>query len=151
MQDRTSGVQPADSERIRGHQLISQKVSIKSFCKSQFPHTSVNLSFSVTDVKDTLIDLCGNRHVQNDSINTFCEIRALSLKTLNPGQGSLLEPSRLAPPHQSARSSHVGQFDKPGLAPCGAGAFGLGDPKACTLNPKTRILDPKSQTLKVES
>ena len=40
--------------------LISLKVFIKSFCKSQFPHKSVNLSFIITDLKDKLTSLCGN-------------------------------------------------------------------------------------------
>ena len=40
--------------------LISQKVFIKSFCKSQFPHKSVNLFFISVMIKDKLTDLCGN-------------------------------------------------------------------------------------------
>ena len=37
-----------------------QKVFIKSFCKSQFPHKSVHLSFIITNVQHKLTDLCGN-------------------------------------------------------------------------------------------
>ena len=37
--------------------LISQKVLIKLFCKSRFPHKSVNLSFLVTNIKNKLTDL----------------------------------------------------------------------------------------------
>jgi len=37
--------------------LISQKVFLKSFCKSQFPHKSVNLFFILVIVKDKLTDL----------------------------------------------------------------------------------------------
>ena len=33
--------------------MISQKVFIKSFCKSQIPHKSVNLSFIVTNIQRT--------------------------------------------------------------------------------------------------
>jgi len=40
--------------------LISQKVFIKSFGKSQFPHKSVNLSCIITNIKDQLTDLRGN-------------------------------------------------------------------------------------------
>ena len=40
--------------------VISQKVFIQSFCKSQFPDQSVNLSFVVTNIKNKLTDLCGN-------------------------------------------------------------------------------------------
>ena len=40
--------------------FISQKVFIKSFCKSQFPHESANFSFTITNIKNKLTDLCGN-------------------------------------------------------------------------------------------
>jgi len=51
--------------------LFSQKVFIKLFYKSQFPHKSVNLSFIITDTKNKVTDLCGNRLLPNDFINTF--------------------------------------------------------------------------------
>ena len=40
--------------------IISQKVFIKSFGKSQFPHKSANVSFIITNIKNKLTDLCGN-------------------------------------------------------------------------------------------
>jgi len=40
--------------------LISQKVFIKMFCKSQFLHKSVKLFFMLVNIKDKLKDLCGN-------------------------------------------------------------------------------------------
>ena len=40
--------------------FISHKVLIKSFCKSQFPHKSVNLFFILIIIKDKLTNLCGN-------------------------------------------------------------------------------------------
>jgi len=40
--------------------LISHKAFIKSFFKSQFPHESVNLSFTITNMKNKLTDLCGD-------------------------------------------------------------------------------------------
>jgi len=40
--------------------LISHKVFVKSFCKSRFPHKSVNLFFMSVIIKNTLTDLCGN-------------------------------------------------------------------------------------------
>ena len=55
--------------------VISQKVFIKSFGKSQFTHRSVNLSFSITNLKNKLTDLCGNRLLRNNFITTFCGIR----------------------------------------------------------------------------
>ena len=51
---------------------------IKSLCKSQFPHRCVNLFFALVMIKDKLTDLWGNGLLQNDIINTFCEIRASS-------------------------------------------------------------------------
>ena len=38
---------------------FAHTVFIKSFCKSQFPHKSVNLSFIITRMKNKLTDLCG--------------------------------------------------------------------------------------------
>ena len=43
-----------------GVEFISQKRSLKSFCKSQFLHKSVNLSFIITSVKNKLTDFGGN-------------------------------------------------------------------------------------------
>ena len=58
-------------------ELIRHKVFIKSFCKSQFPHKSVDLSFILVIIQDKLTSLCGNRLLQNNFINTCCEIRAV--------------------------------------------------------------------------
>ena len=51
----------------------SQKVSITSFGKSQFPPTSDNLSFLITNIKGKLTDLCGNRMLQHVFTNTFVQ------------------------------------------------------------------------------
>ena len=40
--------------------FISQVVIIKSFCKSQFPHKSVNISFIVTNLTVMLTDSLGD-------------------------------------------------------------------------------------------
>ena len=40
--------------------FVSHRVISKSFCRSQFPHKSVNSSFTITDIKNKLTDLCGN-------------------------------------------------------------------------------------------
>jgi len=37
--------------------LIGQKVFTALFCNSQFPHTSVNLSFIITNIMNELADL----------------------------------------------------------------------------------------------
>ena len=51
-------------------------MSTKSFCKSRFPHKSVNLSFVCVAIKDTLTNLLGNSILQNDFMNIFCEIKS---------------------------------------------------------------------------
>jgi len=53
---------------------VSQKVFMKSFFKSQFPHKSVNLFFILVIRKDKLTDLCWNSLLKNDLIKTLCEI-----------------------------------------------------------------------------
>ena len=40
--------------------FIAYKMFLKSLCRSQLPHKSVNLSFTITNIKDKLTDLCGN-------------------------------------------------------------------------------------------
>ena len=37
--------------------VISQKVFVKSFCKSRLPYKSVNLSLVITNIKNNLTDL----------------------------------------------------------------------------------------------
>jgi hypothetical protein len=62
-----------------GHKLansISHDVFLKSFCNSQFPHKSVSLSFILVMMAVKLTDLLGNSFLQNNTINTFCEIKA---------------------------------------------------------------------------
>ena len=39
---------------------------------SQSTHKSANLSFIITNIKDTLMDLCANLLLQNDVINALC-------------------------------------------------------------------------------
>ena len=47
---------------------------MKSFCKCQFPHKCVNLSFIMTNTKNKLTYFCGISVLQIDFINTFCEL-----------------------------------------------------------------------------
>ena len=42
-----------------------------SFCRSQFPHKSVNLFVTLVIIKDKMMDLCGNWLLKNDLRNTF--------------------------------------------------------------------------------
>jgi hypothetical protein len=68
------------------HFLISRKVFAKSFCKSQFPHKSVNLLFILAvKAKDPLTDLWGSWLLQNDFKNTLCEIS--SAEHVSAGRG----------------------------------------------------------------
>ena len=46
--------------------FIPQRVFIKSLCKSQFSHKSVNLFFILVMIKDDLAKFCGNGLLQND-------------------------------------------------------------------------------------
>ena len=65
---------PLYTSASRGAALISPKVFIKLFCKSQFPQKSVILFYILVIMKANLTDLCGDRLVQNDDINTLCEM-----------------------------------------------------------------------------
>ena len=60
---------------LQADNRISHKVFIKSFYRSHLPHKSVNLSFTITNTKNMLTDLCGNWLLQK-SINASCEIKA---------------------------------------------------------------------------
>ena len=61
--------------QIVGGVFISHKVSLQSFCTSQFPHKSVNLFFILLVAKDKFTDLWGSGLLPNDIMNTLCEVR----------------------------------------------------------------------------
>ena len=66
--------------RLRRRQdFISHKMSVKSFCKSQFPHKFVILFFILVIMKDTLTNLSGNEVLRNDNINYLCEMKVHTL------------------------------------------------------------------------
>ena len=65
--------QPIRTAQASG--LISQKMFLKSFCRSQLPHKSVNVCLTFTYMKNKRADLCGNRLLQNDLTKAFCEVR----------------------------------------------------------------------------
>ena len=60
--DSGSGFQVKSLKTFRflhlGTELIAHKELVKSFCKSQFPHKSVNTFFIVANIKKKLTDLC---------------------------------------------------------------------------------------------
>ena len=61
LRDQNTSVVPADHPPTHsGSDLISQKVFMKSFCKSHSPHKSVNLFFMSVIVKDELTDFWGS-------------------------------------------------------------------------------------------
>ena len=59
--------------------LVSQILFIKLFCRSQFPHKSVNYFFMTVIIKNTLANLCGNRLWKNVAVNAFCETSAMEV------------------------------------------------------------------------
>ena len=67
-------VQPAyevrSHPRLPHSYFISQKVFIESFCRSLFPHKSVNVSFTPSNIKNKSTDWCGNGLLQNEFMNT---------------------------------------------------------------------------------
>ena len=71
-----------------GHCYLTQSI-VKSCCRNQFPHKSVNVFFTITYTKNESTDLCRNRLWQNDFKNTVCEInflRSCAQETTNPRQ-----------------------------------------------------------------
>ena len=68
---------PNDIARGAGHLSHTMTFSLKSSCKRRFPHKSVNLFFTITNIKNTLTDLCVNRLLQNALKNTLCEINII--------------------------------------------------------------------------
>ena len=54
------GAMSVEGTRAKLCVFISHKVLLKSFCKSHFPHKSVNLLFVLVMIKIKLTDLCGN-------------------------------------------------------------------------------------------
>jgi len=54
--------------------FVSQKVVVKLFYRSQSPRKSVNLSFTISNIKNKSTDLCGNSLLQSIFMNTFCEM-----------------------------------------------------------------------------
>jgi len=83
-----------------GHvNVVSQKMFIKPFCKSQVPLKSVNSFFISLILQDKLTNQRGNLLLQNHCINTLCEIKA-------PGLTQLV---RLNRPRHSQNSKNHGR------------------------------------------
>ena len=71
----TPDAMPGGGARAKRCEFISQRVLLKLFCKSHFPHKSVNLLFVLIVIKNKSMDLCGNRLLLIDVISSSCEIR----------------------------------------------------------------------------
>ena len=54
--------------------FISHRVFLKSFCRSQLPHTSVNLSSTITNIKNNLLYLCRSWFCSQKVKSSLCEI-----------------------------------------------------------------------------
>ena len=78
--------------------LSSQRLFIKWLLKSEFPQKFVNLSFIITGMKNTLTDLCENHFLQDNFINTFCEINS-------DAKAKLTRSGRLRVPASSSSSA----------------------------------------------
>ena len=76
------GIDPSKQQPCRP--LVSQKVFLKSFGKSQLRHKSVNVSFVITNIQKELTNSCENRLLQNDWTNTFYEIMSPSMNGAPP-------------------------------------------------------------------
>ena len=57
----TAALQAGPPRPVSHKLVVSHRVFTKLLCKSQFPRKIVNLSFTVTNIKTKLPDLCGNR------------------------------------------------------------------------------------------
>ena len=53
-------VEPTVSMDTMAPVFVSHLFFIKLFCKSRFPHKSVNLSLVIINIKNRLTDWCGN-------------------------------------------------------------------------------------------
>jgi len=84
---------------------------MNSFCKSQFPHKSVDLFFLSVAIKDRLTDSCGNWLMQNNFINTF---RGMNMDSAY-GRGKATRRHKIQPvipisPHLTPASRRVSFF-----------------------------------------
>ena len=79
---------------------------LKSFCTSQHPNKSINLSFTITDVKIKLKDLWGNRLWQNDFKKNCVRQARLGVSPERARPGSC-RGTRRAPALQGARSGFL--------------------------------------------
>ena len=71
---------PSDAQQV----YLNQNV-LKSFCRSQLPHKSINFPFTITNIKNMMKDLCGDRLLKNDLKKTLCEIK-VQVSTAAPGR-----------------------------------------------------------------
>ena len=112
--------------------LVSNKLFSKSLCKSQFQHESVNLSFTMTNIKNELTDLSGNQLLQEDFTNTFCAIRPADLDAdfeLGQALHAHVTPRPTSADHFKVENSENGSKRQP---PFESPSFNAGDLRAST-------------------
>ena len=73
---------------------ISQKVFIKSFCRSQLLHKSVNVSFTRTNIKKKVDRFVWELTFAETTLNTLCEMRP-GPASLDPDRPDRIEDSAL--------------------------------------------------------
>ena len=100
-----------------GTDLLLQNVFTQSFRESRFPHKSINLSFIITNTKNKLTDLRREPLLQNDLINTFCELGSA------PGRVGVFSASVLMPASRLSFHADLHAHETDSCPPCrGLGA-----------------------------
>ena len=64
---------------MASYPFISQRVFVEVFLQKSIPAQIRQLIFLSSNTKNKLTNLCGNRPLQNDLINAFCEMSLLAL------------------------------------------------------------------------
>ena len=90
--------------------LISHRVFILSICRSRPPHKSINLSYTIIDIKDELTDWCGNGLLQNVVANNLCEMNSVTppKHATNTTSGQACYQENTKPRFQSGQGLSMG-------------------------------------------
>ena len=72
--------------RVSKRGILSYRKRFQSRFEKVNSHTKfINLSFIITNIKDKMTNLCGNRLLQNNFINIFGEIKSGGRENLQHG------------------------------------------------------------------
>ena len=124
------------------------------FLRSQPPNKSVNLSFTITNIKNKLTDLCGKWLLQNVFKKTFCETSFAASVAIRcqATRGQLKIVWRLLPENGSSQGHNLALtlWFVPNSLNSGSWIRSQGDtstePPPYAPNPKPQIPNPKSET-----